>query len=346
NGAGGGPSASTGGASSGGAVQPMQRQPFFWEQPESSFPPPGSALHQVLRLLSTSAEPSATGTTLPLLVPPPDLSQTHLIPYSPLQNPSRYTPLSDSLTEHREPKSRPASFVARTRRDRRVRPPPVRSEHTMALHPSSIAQHPVLPSPPAYFLLGVPNPVSDLTRAASPTVTCCLATLVSDPTFLSASASALFTELVDFAATCRLDHFASHDSDSDCPPSVGGELVLGCDVFEDRQVELECLVAAVPHLAAMLCAPWGDPNALDIQTPRSYAEVITAQHDYELHSLDFSTAFLQGSLHEEIWLHCQPGFTGSFPEGTQWSLQRYTRLSPTWASVGEQPNPSHQAIPA
>ncbi|CAI7785595.1 unnamed protein product [Closterium sp. NIES-54] len=148
----------------------------------------------------------------------------------------------------------------------------------MALHPSSIAQHPVLPSPPAYFLLGVPNPVSDLTRAASPTVTCCLATLVSDPTFLSASASALFTELVDFAATCRLDHFASHDSDSDCPPSVGGELVLGCDVFEDRQVELECLVAAVPHLAAMLCAPWGDPNALDIQTPRSYAEVITGQY--------------------------------------------------------------------
>ncbi|CAI7739866.1 unnamed protein product [Closterium sp. NIES-53] len=36
-------------------------------------------------------------------------------------------------------------------------------------------------------------------------------------------------------------------------------------------------------------------------------------HDYELHSLDFSTAFLQGSLHEEIWLRRQPGFTGSFP---------------------------------
>ncbi|CAI7775888.1 unnamed protein product [Closterium sp. NIES-53] len=33
-------------------------------------------------------------------------------------------------------------------------------------------------------------------------------------------------------------------------------------------------------------------------------------HDYELHSLDFSTAFLQGSLHEEIWLRRPPGFTG------------------------------------
>ncbi|CAI7776597.1 unnamed protein product, partial [Closterium sp. NIES-53] len=49
---------------------------------------------------------------------------------------------------------------------------------------------------------------------------------------------------------------------------------------------------------------------------------VAAQRDYELHSLDFSTAFLQGSLHEEIWLRRPPGFTGSFPTGTQWSLQR------------------------
>ncbi|CAI7740082.1 unnamed protein product, partial [Closterium sp. NIES-53] len=44
------------------------------------------------------------------------------------------------------------------------------------------------------------------------------------------------------------------------------------------------------------------------------------KRDYELHSLDFSTAFLQGSLHEEIWLRRPPGFTGSFPAGTQNTL--------------------------
>ncbi|CAI7801060.1 unnamed protein product [Closterium sp. NIES-53] len=49
---------------------------------------------------------------------------------------------------------------------------------------------------------------------------------------------------------------------------------------------------------------------------------VAAQRDYELHSLDFSTAFLQGSLHEEIWLRRPPGFTGSIPAGTQWSLRR------------------------
>ncbi|CAI7761394.1 unnamed protein product, partial [Closterium sp. NIES-53] len=48
---------------------------------------------------------------------------------------------------------------------------------------------------------------------------------------------------------------------------------------------------------------------------------VAAQRDYDLHSLDFSTAFLQDSLHEKIWLRRPPGFTESFPAGTQWSLQ-------------------------
>ncbi|CAI7876223.1 unnamed protein product [Closterium sp. NIES-53] len=48
---------------------------------------------------------------------------------------------------------------------------------------------------------------------------------------------------------------------------------------------------------------------------------IAAQRNYELHSLDSITAFLQGSLHEEIWLRRPPGFTESFPAGTQWSLR-------------------------
>ncbi|CAI7873455.1 unnamed protein product, partial [Closterium sp. NIES-54] len=38
---------------------------------------------------------------------------------------------------------------------------------------------------------------------------------------------------------------------------------------------------------------------------------VAAHRDYELHSLDFSTAFLQRSLHEEIWLRRPPGFTGT-----------------------------------
>ncbi|CAI7801693.1 unnamed protein product, partial [Closterium sp. NIES-53] len=46
---------------------------------------------------------------------------------------------------------------------------------------------------------------------------------------------------------------------------------------------------------------------------------VAAQRDYELHSLDFNTAVLQGSQHEEIWLRRPPNFTRSVllvPSGT------------------------------
>ncbi|CAI7871111.1 unnamed protein product [Closterium sp. NIES-54] len=243
------------------------------------------------------------------------------------------------LTERREPASRPVLPVRTARRAPRSRPPPVLGTHAMEI----------------------------------PTVSRLLAIAVSDPSFESATASALVVELLDFASACRLDYptalFA--ESVSASPPSVGGECALGTDVLEDGQEDFECLAAAVPRFASMLLAPEGDSDAPDIPTPRSYAEAITgtyvnefppsranivdgmwifrvkrppgsppafkaryvargfsqrqgvdyfqtfsptskmttlwvllhvaAQRDYELHSLDFSTAFLQGCLHEEIW---------------------------------------------
>ncbi|CAI7830046.1 unnamed protein product [Closterium sp. NIES-54] len=345
-------------------------------------------LQQVLGL------PSSTGPSPPLACPQPVPSQLQVQPASPLPAPSPYTGPTGGLAERREPASRPTSpaRAARTSgRGSRQRPPPVPGTHRMSLRPSTAPLRAPLPSP------------------SYPTVTRLLATLVTDPSFESTAASALVAELVDFAARYRLDYAASliAESASVCPPSVGGECALGTDVLEDRQEEFQCLAAASPHLVSVLLTPEGDPDALDIPTPRSYAEAIegpyssqwqaamdaemaswkstgtyvdevpppganivsgmwifkvkrppgsppvfkaryvargfsqrqgvdyfqtfsptpkmttlrvllhiAAQRDYELHSLDFSTAFLQGSLHEEIWLHRPPGFTGSFPPGT------------------------------
>ncbi|CAI7766230.1 unnamed protein product [Closterium sp. NIES-54] len=80
-----------------------------------------------------------------------------------------------------------------------------------------------LPSPPASSLPAFADPESDSLRAASPTVMRFLATAVTDPSFESAPASALVTELVDFAPHCRLDYAASlvAESASVCPLSVG-----------------------------------------------------------------------------------------------------------------------------
>ncbi|CAI7921733.1 unnamed protein product, partial [Closterium sp. NIES-53] len=291
-----------------------------------------------------------------LLCPPPDQSQPPLQLASPLPAPSPYTEKSSGLTEHREPASRPVSPVRTARRVPRLRPPPVPGMHTMTLRSSSVPLCVPLPAPLESSLPEVPDPESNRARTASPTVSRLLATTVTDPSFESAAASALVTEMLDFAAACRLDYATAlvAESVSASPPSIGGEYALGKDVLEDRQEDFECLAAPIPRFASMLLAPEGDPDAPDIPTPRSYAEAITgtyvdevpppgasivdgmwifrgvdyfqtfsptpkmttlrvlqhvsSQGDYKLHSLDFSTAFLQGTLHE-ILLRRPPGFT-------------------------------------
>ncbi|CAI7934010.1 unnamed protein product [Closterium sp. NIES-54] len=90
----------------------------------------------------------------------------------------------------------------------------------MALRPSSVPLRVPLPPPPESSLPAVPDPESDRARAASPTISCLLVTVVTDPSF---------------------------------------ECALGTGVLEDRQEELECLAAAVPRFASTLLAPEGDP---------------------------------------------------------------------------------------
>ncbi|CAI5999091.1 unnamed protein product [Closterium sp. NIES-65] len=181
-------------------------------------------------------------------------------------------------------------------------------------------------------------------RAASPTVTRLLATAVTDPSFESSAASALVTELVDFAARCRLDYAARlvTESESACPPSVGdiptprsyAEAIEG-PYSSQWQAAMDAEMASwkstgtyvdalPPPGANIVSGMWifrPSPPTPKMTTLRVLLHV-AAHRDYELHSLDFSTAFLQGSLHEEIWLRRPPGFTGSFPPGTQWSLRR------------------------
>ncbi|CAI7922659.1 unnamed protein product [Closterium sp. NIES-53] len=284
------------------------------------------------------------------------------------------------FAERHEPASHPVLPIRTARRVPHSHPPPVPGTHAMALRPSSVPLRVPQPAPPESSLPEAPDPESDHARAANPTVSCLLATAVTDPSFKSAAASALVAELLDFAAACCLD-------------------------YASALKDFECLAAAVPRFASMLLAPEGDPDAPDLPTPRSYAEAITgpyssqwqaamdakmaswkstgtyvnevpppvanivdgmwifrvkrppgsppafkaryvsrgfsqrqgvdyfhtfsltprmtnlrvllhvaAQRDYELHFLDFTTAFLLGSLHEEIWLRRPPGFTKSLPK--------------------------------
>ncbi|CAI7738545.1 unnamed protein product [Closterium sp. NIES-54] len=153
------------------------------------------------------------------------------------------------------------------------------------------------PTPPESSLPAVPDPESDGARAASPTVSRLLATVVTDPSFESTAASAQVAELVDFAAACRLDYATAlvAGSESVSPPSVGGECDLGTHVLEDRQEDFESLAAAVPCFTSMLLAPEGGADAPDILTPCSYAEWYDTQRT-TLVSLGFAPSSADPSL--------------------------------------------------
>ncbi|CAI7891778.1 unnamed protein product [Closterium sp. NIES-54] len=333
-------------------------------------------LEQVLGL------PPSSGPTPSLECPPPVHSESQLQLASPLPAPSPYTGPTGGLAERREPESRPASPVRAARTSRRAprqRPPAVPGTHQMALRPSTVPQCVPLPSPPESSLPALADPESDSLRAASPTVTRFLATVITDPSFESTAASSLVAKLVDSAAHCRLDYAASlvAESASVCPPSVGdpdapdiptprsyAEAIEG-PYSSQWQPAMDAEMASwkstgtyvdeVPPPGAIIVSgmwifrvkrPPGSPPVFKARyVARGFSQRqgvdyfqtfsptpkmttlrvllhVTAQRDYELHSLDFSIAFLQGSLHEEIWLRRPPGFTGSFPPGTQWSLRR------------------------
>ncbi|CAI7813449.1 unnamed protein product [Closterium sp. NIES-54] len=277
-----------------------------------------------------------------LLFPPTDQSQPQLLPGSSLLAPAPHTEVIESLTKRREPETC-ASTPVRGRRVVRPRAPAVPGTHRMALRPSSVPQRVVLPSPLASSLPHVPDPESDLIRTASPTVTRLLATVVTDPSFESAATSALVTGLVDFAALCRLDYVASLVCDSSCPLSIGRWLPgspridevppPGANIVDGMWIFRVKWPPGTPPAfkACYVARGFSQREGVDFfqtfsPTPKMTTLWvllhIAAQRDYELHSLDFSKAFLQGSLYEAIWLRRPRGFTGSFSKGTKWSLRR------------------------
>ncbi|CAI7740727.1 unnamed protein product [Closterium sp. NIES-54] len=180
------------------------------------------------------------GPTPPLLSPPPVQSQSQIQPASPLPGPSPYS----GPTERRERESRLVSSVSR--------PASPESRFESLVRTVRAGRRVSRPCPPlvpgTHFMTLRPSktpqrvplpslPASSLPDGPDPESDSLRA---ASPT--STAASALVAELVDFAAACRLDFATSLVSESAsasvCPPSVG------------------------------------DPDAPDIPTPRSYAEVI------------------------------------------------------------------------
>ncbi|CAI7803102.1 unnamed protein product [Closterium sp. NIES-54] len=227
---------------------------------------------------------------LPSSLPPPDSVLRQ--PDSPLPALSPYAEQTTSFTKCREPESRPASPVCVVRTGRRIprpRPPPVLGTHIMALRSSS-----------------VPLRDFECLAAAVPHLMAMLLAPEGDPDAPDIPTPRSYEEAImgpyssqwQTAMDAKMASWKSTGTYAVTVPPSGANLVDGMWIFRVKR-------------------PPGSPPVF-----KALLLHVAAQRDYELHSLDFSTTFLQGSLHEEIWLPRPPGFTGSFLAGTQWSIPR------------------------
>ncbi|CAI7897713.1 unnamed protein product [Closterium sp. NIES-54] len=241
------------------------------------------------------------------------------------------------------------------------RPPPVPGTHAMALRPSSVPLRVPLPPPlflPSLTLSltslssAASAHVAELVDFAAPCRLDYAAALVAE--FESASPPSIGGE-------CALRTYVLEDrqEDFECLATAVAHLVA---MLLAREGDSDALDIPTPRsYARAITGPYSSQcqTAMDAKmaswkstgtyvdaVPLSRANIrlgvdyfqtfsptpkittlrllvhVAAQRDYELHSLDFTTAFLQGSLHEEVWLRRPPGFSGSFPACTLCSIRR------------------------
>ncbi|CAI7862282.1 unnamed protein product, partial [Closterium sp. NIES-54] len=214
-------------------------------------------------------------------------------PAPPLPTPSPYTGLTRGLAERREPVSRPASPVHAARTSGR----------------GSRQRPPPVPGTHRMSL----RPSTAPLRAPLPSPPESPLPALADP------------ESDSFRAA------SPTRSASVCPPSVGGECALGTDVLEDRQEEFQCLAAASPHLVSVLLTPEGDPDALDIPTPRSYAEAIEGPYYSQWQAaMDAEMASWKST---DTWVLQRFGFTYSLPQATSLPTRHSLSALPSDESV-------------
>ncbi|CAI7874310.1 unnamed protein product, partial [Closterium sp. NIES-53] len=271
----------------------------------------------------------------------------------------------------------PSRTIRASRCVSRARPPPVPGTYSMTVRPSTAPQRVPLPSPPASSLRDGPDLDSDSLRAARPTSASASVCPPSVEGECALSTDVLEDRQEEFECfATAVPHLVSMllapEGDQNAPdirtPRSYVEAIEG-PYSSQWQAAMDAQMASWKSTgtyvnevlspgANIVSGKWIFRGVDFFQTFSPTPKMTTlrvllhvaAQRDYELHSLDFSTALLQGSLHEEIWLRRPPGFTGSFPACTQWSLRRpvyglcHDTLRTTLAALGFAPSTADPSL--
>ncbi|CAI7889265.1 unnamed protein product [Closterium sp. NIES-54] len=241
-------------------------------------------LQQVLGLPPSPRPPT------PFLSPQPVKSESQLQPSSTLPGPSPYSGPTRGLTERRERESRPVSPVSRP-------------------------ESPVCTARAGRVLRPRPPPVPGTHS------------MTLRPSTSSQAIEGPYSSQWQAATDAKMASWKSTGTYVDEVPPPGANIVSGMWILRVKRPPGSPPVFKARYVAHGFRQRQGVEffqtfSPTPKMTTLRVLLHVAAYRNYELHSLDFSTAFLQGSLHEKIWLRRRPGFTGLFPAGTQWSLRR------------------------
>ncbi|CAI7881033.1 unnamed protein product [Closterium sp. NIES-54] len=332
----GGPSVGGAGATGVGAVDPGIGGAGGTVRPRLYFVP---LLQQVLGV------PSSTGLPPPFLCPPPDQTQPPLQPASPLPVPSPYTErraasptfarlLATAVTDPSF-ESAPSSALVAELLDFAAA---CHLDYAFALVAESVSASP--PSIGGECALGT-DVLEDRQKdfeclaAAVPRFASLLLAPEGDPDAPDIPTPRSYADAItgphssqwQAAMDAEMASWKSTGTYVDKDPPPGVNIVDGMWIFRVKRPPGSPPAFKARYVARGFSQRQGfDYFQTFSPTPKMTTFQVllhvAARCDYKLHSQDFSTAFLQGSLHEEIRLRRPPGFTGSFPTGTQWSLHR------------------------
>ncbi|CAI5460363.1 unnamed protein product [Closterium sp. Yama58-4] len=155
--------------------------------------------------------------------------------------------------------------------------------------------------------------------------------------------------------------FIRNDSFIDVPLPPDANLVEGKWIFRVKQLPGEEPVYKARYVAKGFTQTWAEDYWFTFAPTLRQATLRTlmdigARDDMEIDSMDVSNAFLQGELHERIFLRRPPGFHAAFPENTVWQLKRpvyglkqaprewHAKLSATLQSLGFSPSHSDASL--
>ncbi|CAI7894334.1 unnamed protein product [Closterium sp. NIES-53] len=339
------------GAGCGGARGIVQRRPFFVPPQSLSLPPPDSVLCQVLSLLSSTNLPPSLHSPpphhsqqqlqpdSPQPAPSPYAEQTYSFterhePESRPASPVRAVH-AGRCVPHPRPPPVPGTHIMALR--------PSSIPLRVPLPPPPASSLLIVPDPDCCRLDYATSLLAESKPGSPPSVRgeCALGTDVledcqEDFECLAAAVTHLVAMLLTPEGgpnapdipTPRSYTEAITGTYADAAPPPGANIVDGMWIFTVKRPPGSLPVFKVRYAARgfsqrkgveffQTFSPTPKMTTLRVllhvaaQCKRVHSRECSSQIYYELHSLDFSNAFLQGSLHEEIWLRRPPGFARS-----------------------------------